>query len=294
MEKEAAIVKTSWLLEIAKQLFTYSSILAALGYLFGRSYFSGYFNVLGINVSFIQLPFFDYLEIGWLYLWATGLFWGLFASYCIAALIVYSLFVPMLDVLVEKNRKLFIGLAVMILLISFVLLLWNGVVAFIQSLNLVGWIIIGLLVLLAFIFRRKIGIGFSAWGRLLSSKPEYMQRIDDLFEMNNRLVPLILLFLIFLEAFYFFAKQAEDAGGKKAEAYLNKEASVVELVTSNPDLWANASIGELIFLYFNNNYYFFSTLDSSCKPEEVFVVNEKSIISMSMRSRPLATTCSIK
>ncbi|MDP1714348.1 MAG: hypothetical protein Q8L41_06330 [Anaerolineales bacterium] len=73
MNNASSVEKFSWFLDILKQLLAYSSALAALSYLFGRSYFQGYFETLGIDISFIRLSLFDYLESGWLFLWATGL-----------------------------------------------------------------------------------------------------------------------------------------------------------------------------------------------------------------------------
>jgi hypothetical protein len=294
MEKDSVTEKTSWLLEILKQLLAYSSALAALSYLFGRSFFNGYFRTIGINVSFIKLSLFDYLEAGWLYLWATGILLVIFISYSLLALTVYYLIVPLFEEFSRKYKKIFISLMIIAWLSLVIYLIKDAALKFLQNLSLVSWVVFCFLILLIFVFRKMILRGFSAWGRLLRSKPDYIEKMDRLIETNSKMFLQLVLLLTLLATFYYSAMKADEAGSKKALDYLGKEASLVEIIGSDSALLSETSKTDLRFLYFNDGRYFFSTFDNFCKPKEVLIISEKDVLRVKMIAPLPEMTCLAK
>jgi len=282
----------SWLSNLLGQILAYSSILLALSYLFGRSFFKGYFDALGIDMSFIDLSVYEYLEKGWLFLWRSGLILTVMSTYILFALIIYNLIVPIFNKWVKQHKKAYF-ISVLIMATGFLALINLKVLSsLLKSLTPITWLIlivitllmIGLLVL----FRKSIKNRFFEWIELLKSDSQQLEKVDNLFQTSEKVFLQFLFFIVFLFIFYSSSSNAKELGYKEGISYLKTSADIVELTSSSviPQLISSAykvpSSTDLRFLYFNNGHYFISKFGSNCKPEEQWVIDESNVESVRM------------
>jgi hypothetical protein len=279
-----------------QQLVVYSGILTALAYLFGRSYYKGYFGELGIDTSFIQMSIFDIVEQGWGFLWSVGLAILLFIVYAFLFLAVYNLFEPLIDKF-AKNHKKPILISLLFIFVAWIIFLnRDALLAFIYGLSLTVKIVLAvsicLLILALFLSRKRIRKMFSEWVSELRANPMLLDKVDKFFEISTDTIfqaglAIILLFFVLL-----YSIQAEKSGSTAGSLYLKEKVSFVEMVTSVQITSNSCAVADVFvqndwqFLYFNNGHYFLAKLDSNSKPQDSLVVDGANVISM----RTLHTT----
>jgi len=288
----------TWSSELIKQLLAYSSILAALSYLLGRAYYQGYFEALGVDISFIQLSWIEYLESGWLFLLATGMLWIIILEYVLFALIILNFIIPLLEDWARAYRKL-LGFVVMLIGVAPVIYINRSAIwDFLLTRSFFTWIMFAVFIVLILVLRKSIGKFFSSWKEALYANPKYVERLDRYFLINDRLLLQIGALLIFIITFYLISLGANNFGKGAGVLFLNKQAKAIELVSSMPIVSSTASAttdvyvqDDLRLLAFNNGYYFLSKLDKNCRPQEVFVVDESNIVSIRMTQPSSSQIC---
>jgi hypothetical protein len=292
MSNVAETEHSTWLSDLIRQLVAYSSIFGAMSYFFGRSYFKGYFDALGIDISFIDLPVYEYLEKGWLFLWRSGLILIMTFAYVLFALIIYNLFVSIFNEWVKKHKKAYLISIFMIATVILILINLTAPLNFFRSLTSLGRLglvaTIMILILLIFLFRKSIKKKFSAWIDLINSDAHRLKKVDSLLQTSDKVFLQFILLLVFLFIFYSSSVNAQDLGHDAGVLYLNTKADIVELTTSAGIFQPTSSTASaspstnLRFLYFNNGHYFLSKVDSECKPQEIWIVDESNVISIRM------------
>jgi len=289
----------SWLTELLKQLLAYSGVLASVSYLFGRAYYQGYFDTLGIDISFIHLSWIEYLESGWIYLWATGVLWVIVFEYGLFGLIIFTFVAPLFDEWASKHKRL---LGAFLLLTFIVVVIYTNrlaVLKFLQARSPLQWVLFLVLIGLVLRFKKSITKLLSSWYEILRSNPKYFDRIDKYALVSDRLLLQIIILLIFIVTVYFVSLGADNFGKFSGTLYLNQKAKNVELVSSIPII-SNAVKNldnvyvqdDLRFLFFNDGHYFLSKLDGKCKLQEVFVMDQSNVESIKLTQLLPTQICS--